>query len=252
MATETERRIPLNRERVLETALRLADEGGIEALSMRRLAQALGVEAMSLYNHVANKEDLLHGITDLVMQEFELPSGDEDWETALRKMAISGHDALLRHAWAANLLMTSAAARPARFRYIESLLRHLREAGFSPEQASHAYHAIDSHVLGFTLWQLGHGVGPGTPRITTKAEIAVFLTAIMPGFSADDYPYFLEHAEQHHVPQAPGAVSEFEFKLRLILDGLKRMVDVGSPHTPTPGCAVHRRPMPSKGPGEDL
>src|SRR5437016_2439454 len=105
MALQADRRIPLNRERVIQAAISLVDEGGIESLSMRKLGQALGVEAMSLYNHVANKQDILDGIVDLVLGEFELPSAGEDWETAIRTCAISAHDALERHPWACDLIM---------------------------------------------------------------------------------------------------------------------------------------------------
>jgi AcrR family transcriptional regulator len=222
MAQPIERRVPLSRERVLDAALRLADEGGIESLSMRKLAQALGVEAMALYNHVANKDDMLDGIVDLVLCEFELPSAIDSWEAAVRTCAISAHDALLRHRWSCNLIMSSTSVRPPRMRYMEWLLRCLREAGFSAEGASHAYHAIDSHILGFTLWQLGHTMPGGGPRVRNKEELAVFLATLVPTFSPDDYPYLLEHAELHLLGSSDGRESEFEFGLRLILDGLKR------------------------------
>ena len=126
-------RSPLNRDRVLEAALSLADDRGIEFLTMRKLGQALGVEAMSLYNHVANKDDILDGIVDRVAQEFELPSAAEDWEASIRKSAISAHDALQRHTWACGLMMSGARVIPARIRYMDSLLGCLRDAGFSAE-----------------------------------------------------------------------------------------------------------------------
>src|SRR5256885_8563748 len=128
-------RTPLSRERVLQAAVRLADDGGIEALAMRKLARTLGVEAMSLYNHVANKGDLVDGIVDLVVSEIELPSAAEDWDVAIRECAISAHEALLRHPWACSLVMsptTTRIPRTPRLRYMEWLLRRLREAGFSP------------------------------------------------------------------------------------------------------------------------
>jgi len=123
----------------------------MEALSMRRLAQELGVEAMSLYNHVANKGEILDGIVDLAVSEIELPSTEEDWDAAIRKCAISAHEAFLRHPWACSLVMSPGSTEighSARLRYIEWLLRRLREAGFSAELTYHAYHALDSHVLG--------------------------------------------------------------------------------------------------------
>jgi len=203
----------LSRDRVLHTAIRLADEGGIESVTMRKLARALGVEAMSLYNHVTSKDDILDGITDLVVSEFELPSATEHWEKAIRKTAISAHEALLRHPWACSLIMSRF--RPARVRYVDSLLGRLREAGFSAELTYHAYHALDSHILGFTLWQLGHSVDAEE----LKDAAATFLRA----FPVDEYPYLAEHVEQHLTEPSHDDEGEFEFGLDLILDGLKRM-----------------------------
>ena len=223
MAVHADRRVPLNRDRVLHAAISLADEGGIESLSMRKLGQALGVEAMALYNHVANKNDLLDGIVDLVLSEFELPSGGEDWETGIRKLATSAHDALLRHPWSCTLILSSTSARAARLRYMEALFRCLREAGFSAEETYHAYHTLDSHILGFTLWQLGHVMPEDAPRITTKEELAVFMATVVPGLCLDEYPYLLEHGELHFREGSHKEEGEFEFGLRLILDGLERM-----------------------------
>jgi hypothetical protein len=190
---------------------------------MRKLGQTLGVEAMSLYNHVANKDDILDGMVDLVLSEFELPSSEQDWEVAIRTCAVSAHDALIRHPWACSLILSSTRVRPARLRYMESLLRRLREAGFSAEATYHAYHALDSHILGFTLWQLGHVMPGDAPRVTNKEELANFLAAFLREFSLDDYPYLLEHAEQHVTEGRHKEEGEFEFGLRLILDGLKRV-----------------------------
>jgi AcrR family transcriptional regulator len=203
--------------------MQMVDDGGIGALSMRKLGQALGVEAMSLYNHVANKDDILVGITGLVMAEFELPSGEEEWTASIRRCAMSAHDALLRHPWACNLIMDGPTVPPARLLYIEALLRTFREAGFSPEEASHAYHAIDSHILGFTLWELGHMPPGDSPQVTTREESIAFLAAFLPGFAVGDYPYLLEHVDVHLEERRPDEEGEFEFQLRLILDGLRRM-----------------------------
>ena len=124
-------RTPLSKERVLHAAIELADAEGIDALSMRRLAKELGVEAMSLYNHVANKDEILAGILDLVASEFELPSDTGDWKTAMRRHAISSRDALLRHRWATSLWMSAQGGGTARLRNSDWMLRTLREAGFS-------------------------------------------------------------------------------------------------------------------------
>src|SRR3990172_9394989 len=140
-----EPRVPLSRERVLRAAIGLDDEGGIESLSMRKLGQRLGVEAMSLYYHAANKDDILDGIVDIVVSEIDVPSGGGDWKAAMRASAISAHEVLLRHPWAASLILSGPTVRPARLRYMDSILGCLREAGFSAEMTDHAYHALDSH-----------------------------------------------------------------------------------------------------------
>jgi AcrR family transcriptional regulator len=223
-ASKSEPRVPLSRERVLHAAIRLADEGGIESLTMRKLARELGVEAMSLYNHVANKGDLVDGIVDLVVGEIDLPSTADDWEAAIRECAISAHEAFLRHPWACSLVMSPTTARGARvprLRYMEWLLKQLRDAGFSPELTNHAYHALDAHILGFTLWQLGHSAA--ALEIGGAQGFADFADKFLQELRAGDYPYLAEHVEQH-ITAAGGAetASEFEFGLGLILDGLKR------------------------------
>ncbi len=221
--SSSQRRVPLSRERVLRAAIRLADQGGIESLTMRKLAQALGVEAMSLYNHVANKGDLVDGIADLVVSEIELPSTADDWDGAIRTCAISAHEAFLRHPWACNLVMSPTSTRTPRtprLRYMEWLLGRLREAGFSPELTYHAYHTLDSHILGFTLWQLGHSAAAAD--IGGAKDLADFATAFVRELRAGDYPHLAEHVEQHLTVPSDGGESEFEFGLNLILDGLKR------------------------------
>jgi AcrR family transcriptional regulator len=206
-------RPPLTRERVLQTAVALADEGGIEALSMRKLGYELGVEAMSLYNHVANKDDLLNGITDLVLSEIELPA-DGDWKTALRRSAVSAHEVLRRHPWACNLALSSARVVPVSVRRADWMLRRLREGGFSAELTYHAYHALDAHILGFTLWQLGHG-------IVDQEHVAELAAEFFRMFPPDEYPYMHEHATQHMEGLGQGEKGAFELVLDLILDGLE-------------------------------
>lgn len=223
--SSSQSRVPLSRERVLLTAIRLADQGGIESLTMRKLAQALGVEAMSLYNHVANKGDLVDGIVDLVVSEIELPSTAQDWDVAIRECAISAHEALLRHPWACSLVMSPTStrtrtARTPRLRYMEWLLRRLREAGFSPELTYHAYHALDSHILGFTLWQLGHSAA--AMDLGGANDLADFAAAFLRELRAGDYPHLAEHVEQHLTAPSDDGKRAFEFGLNLILDGLER------------------------------
>ena len=207
-------RPPLTRDRILEAGIRLADEGGIESVTMRKLGQALGVEAMSLYNHVAGKDEILDGLGDLVMREFELPPPNGDWESSLRRLAVSAHDALIRHPWAASLLVSPARRIPTRMRYIDAVCGCLRTAGFSPEATFHAYHAIDSHILGFTLWELGHAM----PDVS-KDAIEEFLRTL----PRDEYPHLAEHVDQHLHGTNRDDQPEFEFGLDLILDGFKRL-----------------------------
>lgn len=207
-------RHPLNKDRVLRTAIALADKGGIEALSMRKLADDLGVEAMSLYHYVANKDEMLDGITDIVASEIEAPPVRGDWKTAVRKSAISFQDALARHPWACSLMMSNGVG-PARLRYMELLLRRLRGAGFSPQLTHHAYHALDSHIIGFTLWAAGYETAmKADPKAVEK-----FLSRV----PVDEFPFFLEHADEHMTLGRRDGVSEFEFGLDLILDGLEKM-----------------------------
>ena len=221
--SNSQSRVPLSRERVLHAAIRLADQGGIESLTMRKLAQALGVEAMSLYNHVANKGDLVDGIVDLVVSEIELPSTATDWDVAIRECAISAHEVLLRHPWACSLVMSATSTRTVRaprLRYMEWLLRRLGEAGFSPELTYHAYHALDSHILGFTLWQLGHSAA--ALNLARAEDIADFVAAFARELRDGDYPHLAEHVEQHLAAPSDDGAREFEFGLNLILDGLER------------------------------
>jgi AcrR family transcriptional regulator len=208
----------LTRDRVLRAAMRLADEGGFDSLTMRRLGQELGVQAMSLYNHVANKDDIRDGIVDLVMGEIEVPPSGADWKTSIRQTAISAHDAFVRHPWACSLQMETTTVSPARLRWMESVLRTFREAGFSAELTHHAYHALDSHITGFTLW---HASLP----FETQEELADLAEAFLSELPADEYPYFAEHANWHLTESSADDPSEFEFGLDLILGGLERIRD---------------------------
>jgi AcrR family transcriptional regulator len=216
------RRPPLTRERVVRAAIALADDGGIEALSMRKLARDLGVEAMSLYNHVNNKDDLVDAMVDLVVREIELPS-EPDWEQAIRQCAISAYDTFLRHPWACSLVMAPRDLRleeNPRLGYMEWLLGRLDEAGFSPELTYRGYHALDSHILGFTMWHLGHSAGG--EDMTGGKDAEDFIAELVPRLRAGGYPRIAEHAEQHVSAPWRETLREFEFGLDLILDGLKK------------------------------
>ena len=214
-AADPEPRLPLTRERILRAALVLADESGIESLTMRKLGQELGFEAMSLYHYVANKSELLDGLCDLVLAESDLPSTEGDWAGAVRSSAISVHLALHRHPWACTLLMSPDHVRPARLRYMDSLLGRLREAGFSAETTYHAYHVIDGHIFGFSFWQSSHSYTP--------AEVSDLVEMFADAIPAEEYPHLHEHGTQHLAEGPHHGVSAFEFGLDLILDGLKKL-----------------------------
>jgi AcrR family transcriptional regulator len=210
-------RVPLSRERVLRAAITLADEGGIKALSMRRLAQELGVEAMSLYNHVASKDDIVGGIVELVAGEIDLVSDEADWKTAVRRRAVSAHQTLLRHPWAAGLWMSTTSVGTERLRFSDCLLRGFREGGFTPELTYHAFHVLQSHVLGYSLYAAGLSFD--------TAELEEMAASFLRDFPADAYPDLAEHVRQHMEPSDEQA-GAFEFGLDLILDGLERRRDM--------------------------
>jgi AcrR family transcriptional regulator len=200
---------------VLRAAIDLADANGIDSLTMRKLGEELGVEAMSLYNHVANKDDILDGIQDLVVSEYELPPRQDDWKVALRQTAISAREVLLRHTWAASLQLSAPdAVGPARLQYMDSILGTLREAGFSVVMTHHAFHVLDIYVVGFTIQQINFPI---------EAEDLPDLAAqFLLGIPVDDYPYLVEHIN-HHIESAHYDEGDFEFGLDLILDGLEQL-----------------------------
>jgi AcrR family transcriptional regulator len=210
----TTRRKPLSRERILTEALELVDEHGIEALSMRKLGQTLGYEAMSLYNHVENKEDLLSGILDLVLAEME-PPDPAGGPPAIRASALSAHEALKRHPWAANMLMTPAGIRPARIQYMEALLSSLRGVGLSAETTYHAYHVLDAHIIGFSLWASTHGKMPDNIE-----DVRAWFDEMIP---VATLPHLHEHGLQHLDDGPHHDVSAFEFALDLLLGGFERL-----------------------------
>ena len=209
-------RAPLTRERVLHTAVALADEYGIASLSMRKLGEAVGVEAMSLYNHVANKEELLDGMVDLVFAEIELPIGGADWKTTMRERAASARRALGRHSWAIGLMSARTSPGPATLRHHDAVIGSLRTAGFSIVMAAHAFSAIDSYVYGFALQE------SSLPFGETEEETAEVAKAMMAQFPTDEYPYLTEFSLEHVLQPGYDYSAEFDFGLDLILDGLER------------------------------
>ena len=153
--TGAEKRVPLNRDRLLRGAIAVADAGGLGSLTIRSLAQELGVKPMSLYHHVANKEEILDGIIDVVFSEIELLSTDVDWRSAMRHRAISARSVLRRHPWATPLMESRTNPGPATLRHHDSVIGTLRRAGFSIQMAAHAYSLLDSYIYGFALEEAG-------------------------------------------------------------------------------------------------
>jgi AcrR family transcriptional regulator len=209
-------RKPLSRERVLRAAIDLADTDGLEAVSMRKLARELGVEAMSLYNHVENKDAILDGIVEVVAAEASLPPAGTDWKAAIRQSAIATRDMFVRHPWASGLWMSRQGGGTARLERADWLLRILREAGLSEELRYHAYHVVESHILGFTVQQLNFPY--------RGAELEKRATRFLERFPVDEFPDFAEHVQQYLEPRE-GSEGGFELGLDLILDGLERLRD---------------------------
>jgi AcrR family transcriptional regulator len=214
----TRSRTPLSRERVLKTALALADASGIESLTMRKLGEAVGVEAMSLYNHVPSKGDLLDGLTDLVFSEIELPSGADGWKTAMRQRAISARAVLSRHRWAIGLMESRTSPGPATLRHHDAVIGCLRKAGFPVALAAHAYSALDSYIYGFALQE-------ASLPFDTSEQTSELAQAMVAQFPADEYPHLAEFTFSHVLRPGYDYGSEYEFGLDLILDGLERALD---------------------------
>jgi AcrR family transcriptional regulator len=203
----------LSRERIVRAAVELADASGEEAVTMRGVAESLGFEAMSLYRHVASKDDLLDGMLDVVLAEWELPDEGVDWTERIRTSARSIHVALRRHPWAARLLVTGYRVRPARLRYMEWLLGQLREAGFDADTTYHVYHLLDGHVFGFSLWEIAY--------TNTAPDAQEQMSKVAGSIPWDDYPHLAAHRDQHMSDGRHREVSAFEVGLDLILDGLE-------------------------------
>lgn len=212
----TEARPRLTRERVLVAAIELADKGGIDAMSMRKLGQDLGVEAMSLYNHVRNKEDLIDGLIDVVFGEIGLPQRGIDWKTSMRQRAISAREVLARHPWAIGLMESRTRPGEATLRHHDAMIGCLREAGFSIELTAHAYSALDSYIYGFAMQQ-------ASLPFSNAEEAVEVADNILQQFPTDGYPHLTELAMQHVLQPGYDYVHEFTFGLDLILDGLEKV-----------------------------
>jgi AcrR family transcriptional regulator len=222
MSTEidvgTQPRSPLTRERVLSTAVALADHGGIESLSMRKLAQALDVVPMALYRHVASKDELLDGLVDVVVGEIDPPIEGADWKTTFRARILSARRALLRHPWASRLMESRKTPTPVVLGYMESMVGMFRTGGFSLDLTHHALHAMGSRMFGFTQELFND-----TPDVDPAAE------AEMWGAMAGTYPFIFEifttisHDDASTVGPGCDDQFEFEFALDLMLEGLEKL-----------------------------
>lgn len=200
--------------------MELADREGILALSMRSLAGELGVEAMSLYHHVERKEDLLAGIAELVMAEIELPEGRTvAWRDAVRRMAVSYHAALRRHPWIHEIRTPPSRVGRGTLRYMEWLLGTLRQAGFSALMTHHAYHILDSHIIGSAMWEAG------IVSALSKRSLDDLARTFLGSIPITEYPYVHEHTQQHLGKITKGDKHPFELGLDLILDGLDGLRD---------------------------
>jgi AcrR family transcriptional regulator len=216
------KRAPLSRDRVLRTAIALADERGLGELSMRRLAKELGVEAMSLYNHVAHKGDLLDGMIDLVFSEIDAPSSEGDWKAALRRRAVSTRAALRRHPWAVGEMEGRSDHGPSNLRIHDAVLGCLRGAGFSLEMTVHAYSVQDAYIYGFALQETD--MAP-----ETREDFAAVAQQQMVDYAAAlaDYPHLVEVVGGYVARAGYDYDTEFLFGLDVILDGLERLRDQG-------------------------
>jgi AcrR family transcriptional regulator len=209
------RRARLSRELVLRAALEIADEGGLEALTMQRIGQRLGVEAMSLYRHVRNKEDILDGIVDLVFGEIELPADDVDWLTALRMRAVSTREVLARHHWAVGRMESRVQPGPANLHHHDTVLGILFGAGFSSAEATHAYSLLDAYIYGFVLQE-------GNVRVNTPDALREVTSDVIERMAGDEYPHMQRVGRELMIAGFEFG-SEFEFGLDLILAAIEQL-----------------------------
>jgi AcrR family transcriptional regulator len=209
-----EPRSRLSRERVLRAAIAHADAGGLEALSMRKLADELGAAPMALYRHVANKEDLIDGMVDVVFSEIGLPPSGSGWKAAMRDRAISVRDALLRHRWAIGLMESRRNPGPANLRHHDAVIGSLRAAGFDMAMAAHAYSLLDSYIYGFALTKMNLPFEGGD-------DVAEVAESMLEPFAVDDYPNLVAFITEHAMKPGYDYGDEFEYGLDVILDGLE-------------------------------
>lgn len=209
-------RKPLSRKRVLRAAMAHADKLGLSELSMRKLAEVLGVAPMALYRHIANKDDLIDAMIDVVFTEIELPAGDADWRTAMRQRAISVRNALERHRWAIGLMESRLHPGPANLRHHDAVLGNLRASGFSVEMTAHAYSVLDSYIYGFALTKMN------LPFENGRGDVPDIAERMLEPFPANTYPNLIEFITDHAMKPGYEYGDEFAYGLDLILDGLEK------------------------------
>ncbi len=212
MTAQNQRR-PLTRDRVLRGALTLADEIGVEAFTMRKLAAALDVKPMTIYHHVSGKEQILDGIVDQVFAEIALPPTDLDWRAAMRRRCLSAREVLNRHPWAPPLMESRTSPGPATLRHHDAVLGCLRGGGLSLDATAHAYAILDSYLYGFTLQE-------AQLPFLGDADLGELAEQILQAFPAGAYPHFVEFTTQHALRPGYSFGSSFEVGLDLILDGI--------------------------------
>jgi len=210
--TRDHQRVPLSKERIFQAAIDVADREGLQALTMRRLGAELGVEAMAVYKHVSSKDDILDGMVELVVSRIDTPAERADWRDAMRSRAISAREVLRRHSWAIGLLDSRRSMGPNQLRYVDAVLGSLRSAGFSVDDAAHAFSLLDSYVYGHVVQEMswsGRSEPSEPPGPAPESEI-----------SSTDYPHLAEMAAH----AAGGTFSfdgEFTHGLDVILSALE-------------------------------
>ena len=210
---EAATRAPVSRDRAVESALVVADGEGIEAVTMRRLARELGVEAASLYHHVSGKDEILDQLVDRVSAEIELPSRTDGWRPPIRQRAHNTRAVLRRHPWAVALMASRTTPGSATLRVLEAGIGYFREGGFSVEAAAHAISAVDSYVHGFVLQEVNL-------PFRDESELAAMTGAIMDQFPKADFPYLFELTIEHVLKPGYRYGNEFDVGLELVLDGV--------------------------------
>lgn len=214
------RRAPWTRAQLLSAAIELADEHGIESLSMRKLSHQLGGGTMSLYNHVSNKDDLLDGMIDAMFSEVDLPALEGNWKLAMRNRAVSMRTVMTRHPWAIGLMESRRTPGPETLRHHDAVIGCLLDSGFPVALAAHAFAALDSYIYGFALQE--RSLAFGTPEETSELA-AAFLAQ----FPAKDYPHLARLTMEHVLQPGYDFADEYEFGLDLMLDGLEQLVPGG-------------------------